>query len=175
MHHEINWTQLFESLSAFPGCDYSNDRMAQKALERIIGKPDIIKAVKHYLARKKGSELVRLILVMIRSDLASEYCWNIYKSSGDLETKRAAVELLRFASSSQGMKWVRTFLRDKDPVVQVWGFELVETLLRNEMCELKDIESLLKTARRHNNSEVRDRVSKVLKGRVGKRKIKPTG
>ncbi len=58
-----------------------------------------------------------------------KYCYALYRSSPNLNTRRSSIELLRFIADRRALQWVPEFLSDDDPTIQNWGAALVDQLV----------------------------------------------
>ena len=85
------------------------------------------------------------------------YCYEIYKSDGDVETRRMTVELLRVVADERALGWVAEFLEDEDSGIQAWGIEVLEQLISSGSVEGEDAKQLLLKAEAHANIHVRER------------------
>src|SRR4030095_12593765 len=102
MKNLIDWQALAQQLGTLRlSGDSGGDDPARRALDIIIGKEQLRAAVDHYIAQRPGRELVRKVLRILQSRVATQYCYEVYRSSDvSLEERRAAVELLRTIGDS---------------------------------------------------------------------------
>ncbi|MBW4664284.1 MAG: hypothetical protein KME01_08805 [Chroococcus sp. CMT-3BRIN-NPC107] len=159
MSKRVDWEALARQLGAFEGhrhgTEFSSSPMAQQAIEILLEAETLRSAVDYYISGKPGSALARSVLWQIRPWSAMKYCYDIYKSEADVDTKRDAVELLRVVGDRRALKWVGEFLDDADAGIQLWGIGLVDQLLISDLVEPEEAESFLKTAENHTNPQVR--------------------
>ncbi len=143
---KINWKSLAEEVGSLrDGGEFGSREYAKHALELLIGENQIREAVDYYISGAKGSELVRSIIWFIHPISAMEYCYKIYKSDENIETKRLAVELLKVAADERALKWVKEFLNDSDKGIQLWGFSILDQLLWSNLV-YEDGKEILKYA-----------------------------
>src|SRR5689334_17512905 len=130
MMHPIDWQALAQQLgtSRSSGANGGDDP-ARRALDVIFGDEQLRAAVDHYIAHRPGSELVRKVLRILHSWVASQYCYEVYRSEVNIEKRRTAVELLHFIADSRALAWVEEFLAHEDGEIQGWGIALVDQLL----------------------------------------------
>jgi hypothetical protein len=157
----IDWEKLAEELGLeAPYGEYccgSTD--AQRALELLIGEDNLRASVDYYVEHRRGYELARSVLWQLRPWSAMSRCWEIYKGPGDIEVRRAAVELLRVVADQRAMPWIPEFLEDADAEVQLWGAGVLDQLFWSELIEPGDGENLLRAAEQHGNESVRERAA----------------
>jgi len=162
---EIDWAKLAVELGLeAPFGEYCCGREdAERALELIIGQDTLRAAVNYYVQANTGqdahtgSELARSVLWQLRPWSAMCRCYEIFKSSGSVETRRTAVELLRVVADRRTLPWISEFLQDNDAVIQSWGIGVLDQLLFSELVEPEEAEDILRTAEQHNNESVRER------------------
>lgn len=130
----INWKQLAKEVGALNGGSESGSReLAKRAIELLIGEDKIREAVDYYISGAAGSELVRSIIWAIHPVSAMEYCYEIYRSGADIETRRLAIGLLKVAADKRALKWVKEFLNDPDQEIQSWGLGVLDQLLWSDL------------------------------------------
>ncbi len=102
-------------------------RVAQAAVERLLG-PDVIHdAVSEYLSGGDWSELARSVLRLLRSPLARRACLETIRE-GDPDRRRSATELLRAICTLESAEVLRPLLSDADPEVAMWAAKGVDEL-----------------------------------------------
>jgi hypothetical protein len=152
---ELDWPRLAEEF----GCGESGGTdLAQRALDWILGEEMIRGTVDHYVDGRgpgTGSELARSFLIHVRSPVAMDYCYRIYKEDADIERRRGALELLRMISERRTLPWVREFLDDPDPEIQGYGASMLDQLLFARMIDKSECAGLLAIMRDHANESVR--------------------
>ena len=129
--------------------------MARVALEEIAGEDVFRSAVDHYVSRAPGSELARHILWLVRPWSAMQQCHEIYMHHSDVETRRAAVELMRVVADRRALPWIATYLGDDDPQIQYWAAGIVDQLLFSNLVEAEECDSLLRAMAEHPHEGVR--------------------
>jgi hypothetical protein len=158
MEDTIDWKALAVRLGTLSeGGESGGSNYAREAIELLLGEGNLRASVDYYISGGPGSELARSVLWLIRPWSAMSYCYEIYKSDGDLETRRMAVELLRVVADGRALGWVAEFLEDGDSSIQSWGVEMLEQLISSGSVEIEDAEQLLLKAETHPNVHVRER------------------
>jgi hypothetical protein len=158
MNTQIDWEKLASELGLLKanGESAGSDE-ALRALEQIIGEDALRRSVDHVVARRPGSELARSVLWQLRPWSAMSYCYEIFKEPGDLENRRAAVNLLRVVADHRALPWIKGFLDDRDTGIQRCGVGVLDQLLWSELVEPEDTEELIKPAETHSDEYVRER------------------
>ena len=157
MENPINWQALAQQLGTLrPSGERGGDEPARHALDLIIGEEQLRAAVDHYLAHRPGFELVRSVLRVLHSWVAARYCYEVYQSPANIETRRTSVELLRFIADSRALVWVEEFLADEDVEIQGWGLTLVDQLLFSGRAFPEECLPLLDIAEQHSNLYIRE-------------------
>jgi hypothetical protein len=163
MSRVVDWEALARQLGVFEDDEIYSSGMAKEAIAIILGEETLLSAVDYYISGKPGSELARFVLWQLRPWSAMKYCYDIYKSNEDADTKRIAVELLRVVGDRRALKWVGEFLEHPDAGIQVWGVGLLDQLLWSELVEPKEAKLFLKQARQHTNPQVQEKAKFVRK------------
>ena len=160
MRERIDWEALAVSLGTYvPGSsnEYGSDDAARTALAAIIGADEIASAVDHYVVGRRGGQLARSVLWLLKPAAASARCIEIYESSSDQEDRRMAVELLRVVDDGRSMSRIPEFLADPDLTIQGWGVGLLDQLLQEGLVDVHDAEPFIRLAEGHPNEAVRER------------------
>jgi hypothetical protein len=166
MATRIDWAKLSRKIGLRHEGAGSED--AKRALEVLLGKAALRGAVDYYIAGKPGSELARNVLRYLHSGSAMARCYEIFRKSKVIETRRAAVELLSVVGDHRTLKWVPEFLRDRDKGLQILGADLLDQLLWSGLVEPPDALNALRICELHGNPGVRKK-HRFIKGYLGKR------
>jgi len=86
---------------------------AQRALELIIGEENIREAVDHWTSFEPGAFTAEKVLLIIRSTVAMEYCYEIYKNEPNTERADRAIFLLSEMADWRFMRWARELMNDR--------------------------------------------------------------
>jgi HEAT repeat protein len=156
MANPIDWEQLARQLGLLhPDGESSGSGAAQQALELLLGEDRLRAAVDYYISGGPGSELARNVLWMLHPWSAMQYCYEIYRSDADVDTRRSAVELLRVVADRRALPWVQEFLNDPDPGIQSWGAGVLDQMLFAHLVWPEDCADLLQKITEHPNEQVR--------------------
>jgi hypothetical protein len=166
---EIDWAKLAGELElkAPFGEYYCGREDSQRALELIIGEDTLRGAVNYYVRAntgvntQTGSELARSVLWQLRPWSAMCRCYEIFKGPNSVETRRAAIELLRVVADRRTLPWISEFLQDDDAIIQAWGIGVLDQLLFSELVEPEEAEDILRTAEQHISESVRERAESI--------------
>jgi hypothetical protein len=82
-------------------------------------------------------------------------CYEIYRSGTDVDTRCAAVELLRVVGDRRALSWVQEFLDDSELGIQHWGAGVLDQLLWSGLVEPDECVKLLESMGAHPNARVR--------------------
>jgi HEAT repeat protein len=157
MKEKIDWKALALQLNvAKEEGQIISTRHARQALELLLSEENMREAVDYYITGRPGSELARLVLMLILPWSAMKYCYDIYSSQRPLKARRLAVELLRAIADERALDWVDEFLGDEDSEVQLWGASLLEQLIYKGFVEIDNAEPFIANAERHANPNVRE-------------------
>lgn len=160
---KVNWEELSRELGTVREFgEIAGSSPGVQALERILGEEFFHQAVDYRLSNRPGFELARSVLMCIRSEMAMEYCYRIYKTTTDIEKKRDVVDLLRFISDRRILEWIPEFLADPDEEVQNAGINVVDQLLFWQILHDEDVRSILERALHHFNAYVRKQAKWLL-------------
>ncbi len=169
MKEEIDWKVLAIQLGTLklgePCSESGGSRYGQKAVELLLGEDNVRKAVDCYIAGDPGFELARSVLSLIRPWSAMKYCYDLYRSESDIETRRMSIVLLCDVADERALDWISEFLEDEDANIQGWGVGVLEQLLYWGLVEESDAEPLVIKAERHVNIHVRKQAESIREGR----------
>lgn len=165
MSSGIDWQSLatkLGTLSEDGRTERGSSRLAQQALEVILGEENIRAAVDYYITGAPGSELARSVLWELKPTSAMKYCYEIYKSkTNPIETRRLAVELMRVVADHRALPLVKEFLSDPDVAIQSWGASMVDQLLFKQLIEPDQAEEYLSIMMNHSNENVRSHYESI--------------
>lgn len=85
---------------------------ARRALELIIGEDNIREAVDQWTSLEPGADTAEKTLLIIRSTVAMEYCYEIYKKEPNSKRAGLAIFLLSEMADSRFMRWARELMDD---------------------------------------------------------------
>jgi hypothetical protein len=136
---------------------FVTETTSRNALEQILGSQQLRQAVDYYV-QKVGTpeaELARSVLWLLHPWSATQRCFEIYKNSKNLETRRSAVELLRVVADKRVLPWIRVFLKDPDRDIPIWGIGILDQLVFAKLVEPREARKIIDLGQRHSNPAVR--------------------
>jgi hypothetical protein len=101
----------------------------RRALELLLGEQNIREAVDHWADQKLGEFTAEQVLIIIRSTVAMERCYEIYKREPASDRACAAVFLLSKMADSRVLPWVREFLEDSNEGIRWNGLMALRMIL----------------------------------------------
>jgi hypothetical protein len=141
----IDWEGLAESCGTLgDDGEISGDHIGREAIAQILGAGTLRSAVDHYVRRRRGSELARSVLGVLRPAIAISRCLEIYAGQGPIEARRSAVELLSAIADRQELGVVKRFLEDPDGDIQAWGAKLLKQLVLQESVTAEEAEDYVR-------------------------------
>jgi hypothetical protein len=157
MNTPIDWEQLAQQLGLLrpDGGEIGGSDSALRAIELLLGESRLQAAVDFYVSGTPGSELARQVLWQLRPWSAMQRCYEIYRSGADVDTRCAAVELLRVVADRRALSWVQEFLDDPEPGIQNWGAGVLDQLLWSRLVQPDECAKLLESMGTHPNASVR--------------------
>ena len=83
-----------------------------RVLELIVGGENIRGAVDHWITFEPGYGAAEQVLLIMRSTIAMEYCYEIYKNEPNTERAGRAIFLLSEMADWRFMRWARELMDD---------------------------------------------------------------
>ena len=163
MPDNIDWTTLAARIrsSANGPQHWASQTDARRAIELLVGESHLVRAVEEYVAGHNESELIRAVLSLIRPISAMTRCYELYRSNARVNTRRAAVELLRAIADHHALPWIEELLDDSDEVNCRWGVGVLDQLLWSELVRPEECEELLRRAESHHDAHIRERAAAI--------------
>jgi hypothetical protein len=147
----IDWGELAIELGAV---NLQGTQLSLDAIETLLGEDFFAQAVECCINLDEGWGLAEGVLRILRP-LGMKHCYNIYKTSHNLEKRRSAVWLLKYTSDRQVLEYIPEFLADSDEQIQRNIFEILDQMLFWRAVNWEDILPILEAAANHSNEEVR--------------------
>lgn len=158
----VDWEALALRLGTLgKGTESGGTNYACEALEILLGEDALRAAVDYYISGGRGSELARSVLWHIHPWSAMKHCYDVYKSGAAVESRRAAVELLRVVADGRALGWVDEFLDDADAQIQNWGAGVLDQLIFSWLVDGEEVEGLILRMEGHANPGVRERAEVI--------------
>lgn len=132
--HQVNWTELAQSMGAFEETygtltEQSSSDTAAELVCELLGRDFCLSAVDHYVSAKPGMETARSVLQLLKPFVAMERCNQIIEQSEREDERESAMELLRSFADKRAVPWLPNYLSDSHPGVRVWAIYMISELL----------------------------------------------
>jgi hypothetical protein len=112
---KVNWEELAIELKLVThDGERGGSRESDKAVEKILGEQFIKNTVDYSLTYRTGFTLSEGVLANLRSQIAIDYCYEIYKSANDSQFRSQVLMLLKKIGNETLLKWLPEFLKDED-------------------------------------------------------------
>jgi len=137
-----------------------------RALEIIIGADNIRGAVDQWTSLEPGAFTAEMALIILRSTVAMEYCYEIYKNEPNTERAGLAVGLLSKMADSRFMQWARELMEDGDESVRWSTLIALERVLRGAVGDegIALAKELLAKAENDREPRLRERAGEIREG-----------
>lgn len=103
----IDWSALDKQIDGGGGTE-----SGIRALELIVGEEIIRSAVDHWIAFEPGYMTAEQTLLVMRSTVAMEYCYEIYRNEPNSDRSDRAIFLLSEMADWRFMRWARELMDD---------------------------------------------------------------
>jgi len=135
----------------------------RRALELLLGEENLRGAVDYWISKKPGRFTAEMVLNIIRSKVAMERCFEIYKTERGTEQAAGAVFLLASIADDEALPWVREFLEDGNRGVRWNGLMVLRTVLLGPLGDaaIATAKELLDQAASDPDSEIRERTKEI--------------
>jgi len=136
------------------------------ALELVIGEENIRGAVDQWISLEPGAFTAEKALLILRSTVAMEYCYQIYKNEPNTPRAGMAVFLLSEMADSRFMQWARELMEDSNETVR-WNAlmalnQVFQGALGDEGIALA--KELLAKAEHNHEPRLRERAREIREG-----------
>jgi hypothetical protein len=101
----------------------------RRALELLLGEEDIRSSVDYCVSMKPGWFTAEMVLKIIRSEVAMERCYEVYKANAGTKSSNIAVGLLSTIADVHALQWVREFLDDSSVNIRWHGLLVLRCIL----------------------------------------------
>jgi hypothetical protein len=126
----IDWEALAKQVGDItPDRETFGTPSGRRALEILLGEENLRDAVDYWISQKPGCFTAEMVLNIIRSKIAMDRCYEIYKTEQDTERANRAVFLLASFAEIEALPWVREFLQNKDRNIRWNGLMVLRTIL----------------------------------------------
>ena len=134
-----------------------------RALEILLGEENLRGAVDYWISQKPGRFTAEIVLNIIRSKVAMERCYEIYKAEHGTEKASRAVFLLASIADEEALPWIRHFLEDPDRNIRWNGLMVLRTVLFGSLGDaaIATAKEFLDKAESDPDSEMRERTKEI--------------
>lgn len=134
-------------------------------MEILIGEENLRDTVDYWISQKPGCFTAEMVLNIIRSKIAMERCYEIYRTEQETERANRAVFLLASFAETEALPWVREFLHNKDRNIRWNGLMVLRTILYGSLGDeaMATAKQLLDLACSDADPELRKRASFLAK------------
>jgi hypothetical protein len=101
----------------------------RQAVQILLGEENLRSAVDCCVSQSPGNFTAEMVLKVIRSTIAMEYCYKIFKTEQDREKANSAVFLLASFADTEALPWIREFLNDGEEIIRWNGLMVLQCIL----------------------------------------------
>jgi HEAT repeat protein len=101
----------------------------RRALEILIGEENLRSAVDYFISLEPGAFTAEMVLQIIRSEIAMNRCFEIYKTEPGTYRACSAVFLLGSMADDKALSWVSEFLDDSNEAVRLNGLRVLQSIV----------------------------------------------
>jgi hypothetical protein len=140
---KVKWKKIAEKLGVLRvggetgGSDYS-----RLALEEILGIDFIKNTVDYALSYKRGSLLAEGVLSIIGSPMAMDYCYQLYKSTDDTQTRNEILMMLKKIGDRTIIKWLPEFLSTEE--CQSCALDIIDQFIFIRYIDIDELDQSIK-------------------------------
>ncbi len=162
----IDWKELAKQIGRLNpdgsemGCGTESGR---RALEILIGEENLRNAVDYFISLEPGAFTAEMVLQIIKSEIAMNRCFEIYKTEPDTYRACSAVFLLGSMADYHALSWVREFLEDNNQAVRLNGLRVLQSIICGPLSDPDTAiaKELFDKAESDSDSTVRERAVKI--------------
>jgi HEAT repeat protein len=160
----IDWEALAKQVGDIsPDGERWGTPSARRALEILLGEENLRGTVDYWISQKPGRFTAEMVLNLIRSKVAMERCYEIYKAEHGTEKASGAVFLLASIADEEALPWVREFLEDPSRNIRWNGLMVLRTVLLGPLGDaaIATAKELLDKAASDPDIEMRERTKEI--------------
>jgi len=101
----------------------------RRALEILIGEVNLRNAVDYFISLEPGAFTAEMVLKIIKSEIAMNRCFEIYRTEPNTDSACSAVFLLGSMADDKALPWVDAFLKDSNEGVRLNGLRVLQNIL----------------------------------------------
>lgn len=160
---QIDWRVVAEQVGDDNGACTASGR---RALEILLGEENLRNAVDYWISQEPGCFTAERVLSVIRSKVAMERCYEIYKTEHGTESASDAVFLLASFADDEALPWIREFLDDSGRNIRWNGLYVLRTILYGPLGDaaIATAKGLLDKAESDSDLEIRERAKQIRAG-----------
>lgn len=162
----IDWEALAKQVGDItPDGETFGTPSGRRVLEILLGEENLRDTVDYWISQKPGCFTAEMVLNIIRSKIAMERCYEIYRTEQDTERANRAVFLLASFAETEALPWVREFLNNEDRNIRWNGLMVLRTILSGSLGDeaMATAKQLLDLACSDADAELRKRASLLAK------------
>src|SRR5580704_19041931 len=124
-----------------------------------MGEENLRNAVDYFISLEPGAFTAEMVLQVIRSEIAMNRCFEIYKTEPNTYRACSAVFLLGSMADCHALSWVREFLEDNNEAVRMNGLRVLQSILCGPLndADTAIAKELFEKAELDSDSAVRER------------------
>jgi hypothetical protein len=132
-------------------------------LEILIGEENLRNAVDSFISLEPGAFTAEMVLQIIKSEIAMNRCFEIYKAEPDTYRACSAVFLLGSMANCHALSWVREFLEDNNEAVRLNGLRVLQSIVCGPLSDADTaiVKELFDKAESDSDSTVRERAVQI--------------
>ena len=160
----IDWEALAKQVGDItPDGERWGTPSGRRVLEILLGEENLRSTVDYWISQKPGCFTAEMVLNIIRSKVAMERCYEIYKSERGTEKASRAVFLLASIADDEALPWVREFLEDDSRGVRWNGLMVLRTVVLGPLGDgaIATAKELLDKAASDPDSEMQKRTREI--------------
>jgi hypothetical protein len=135
----------------------------RRAIELLLGEENIRDAVDCWADERVGAFTAEIVLKIIRSTVAMERCYEIYKSESNTRRAGASVFLLAEMADSRVLPWLPELLRDSSFSIRSCGLSALQMILSGPLNDegIEAAKKLLAHAEKDADERLRERAAEI--------------
>jgi len=162
----IDWKRVADEIG---GLDDSGEeqitgtRGGRRALEILLGEQNLRDAVDYWNSQEPGCFTAEMVLSIIKSKVAMDRCYEIYRTRHGSNDACSAVFLLGSFAGTEALPWVREFLDDEQQVIRLNGIRVLRCILDGPLGDQDGelAKALLDKGGSDPDAEVRERTGQI--------------
>jgi len=162
----IDWKRVADEIG---GLDDSGEeqitgtRGGRRALEILLGEQNLRDAVDYWNSQEPGCFTAEMVLSIIKSKVAMDRCYEIYKTQHGSTNACSAVFLRGSFAGPEALPWVHEFLDDEQQAIRLNGIRVMRCILDGPLGDQDGelAKALLDKGESDPDAEVRERTNQI--------------